>query len=316
MKNPSLEAKLRAIQDLKAERYIGTQEAWEYLKGIEALYENPKKVASIINQRLQKDFGSNLYYPANEERIFGIVEKLDELQCKAYDLDDKFEREFRNIEDTLADEINKIIIESQEDIKKIKNNQLWQIHFILEPIPSEELSKFIDFVYPMFCEAQYPKVTDLEFGQQALELAFRDYPLSNKEAVMTIIRDQASILNWHDALSRESMIKKREEYQRNILGADLSLKNRMGKIIRDKIDNKLERRREILTDFILEHRDQFDDNSYEGILDYINGITKTLHIIKIKEYDSSNLMGDINFYSFIRDILVRERNFVERYLRS
>lgn len=59
----SLEAKLRAIQDLKWEqgKYIGTQEALEYINAIELTYKNPHAIADIINQKLKKEFNNRIF---------------------------------------------------------------------------------------------------------------------------------------------------------------------------------------------------------------------------------------------------------------
>ena len=50
----NLEGKLRAIQDLKSEKYVGTQEAWNYINRVSALYENPKIISEEINRELAK----------------------------------------------------------------------------------------------------------------------------------------------------------------------------------------------------------------------------------------------------------------------
>lgn len=65
-----LEGMLKAIQDLKEEYYIGTGDAFEYLKRVRNIYERPKKIAELINERLAKE--SSITYIASPERVVGL----------------------------------------------------------------------------------------------------------------------------------------------------------------------------------------------------------------------------------------------------
>ena len=69
-----LEDLLREIQSLKGDKYIGTQEAWRYLKRVTALHDNPIRIALAINHRLRQKRGPQLHYEATPERVVGLGE--------------------------------------------------------------------------------------------------------------------------------------------------------------------------------------------------------------------------------------------------
>jgi len=322
MEKKNLEAKLRAIQDLKAERYIGTQQAWRYLKAIEALYSNPIRIAKDINEKLRKDLISEkLYYPATEENVFCLIEKLSEIGRLAFnlafDIDTKYE-DYEIKDKIIIQEILETRITGiQNETRELREHPLWQLGFALEPRSEADIVSAINFLYPMFNKTQYPEITNFDFGQTALKIALKDCPLSNKEKVLEELHIEASILNWDYILSRENLIKQREKIQRDYLAACLYLPDRINKIMRDQIDHRLERRREIIADFLLGFQEYFEDfNSYKSALDFSLDRINFLHIMNSSNRDNNNVSEELQAFLYIRDILMREKNFVERYLRS
>lgn len=66
---------LRTIQDLKEEYYIGTKVAFNYLKSVRDIYEKPKKVAELINKKLENS-GLEKLTKAEKANLksFGLLE--------------------------------------------------------------------------------------------------------------------------------------------------------------------------------------------------------------------------------------------------
>lgn len=52
MKRKKLERMLHAVQDIKSQYYIGTSEAWDFLRSVENIYAIPEQIAQRINSRL------------------------------------------------------------------------------------------------------------------------------------------------------------------------------------------------------------------------------------------------------------------------
>ena len=66
-----LEAKLKGINELKQQYYMGTQEAKEYLDSFSIIDENPLSVVNTVNQEL-----FNPTYSATPERVVGVMEVI------------------------------------------------------------------------------------------------------------------------------------------------------------------------------------------------------------------------------------------------
>lgn len=121
---------------------------------------------------------------------------------------------------------------------------------------------------------------------------------------------------------------------REIFFNTLDLCYRIERMLHDQVDNRLERRREIITDFITHH----NFNSYSEIVDFFNcyGPTSALGVIfsnpEIEEFGISAMevfscllskkdsieirKKKSRIYNFLKRSLFSEKNFIERYLRE
>ncbi len=245
MERKDLEAKLRAIQDLKAERYIGTQQAWKYLRDVGNLYEKPREITDKINKHLQERLGEErIYYPATEERVFRIVKILSKLGRDAItfdfeypniDVDYDFEYPNIDVDYNLEDNeefrtaIKNKVEKYRKYLEKFSEHPLYQLEFTFthEDIKTEVMT----LIYQIFYETQYEGINNLEFGQKALEIAFKDYPLSYKEEVLEKINQDISVLDWDYILSKEALRKERIEICQDYLGVRFMLEERVKTLV-------------------------------------------------------------------------------------
>jgi len=79
-----LEGMLRAIQDLKSEKYIGTQVAWDILKANQAVYEMPLQAATEINTRAALKNGDYKATPRRLNGILTLVKLVENITAKIF----------------------------------------------------------------------------------------------------------------------------------------------------------------------------------------------------------------------------------------
>lgn len=210
--------------------------------------------------------------------------------------------------------------DKDEAFPKVKKHPVWGIGRAFEEKVDEKISEIADFIYPLFSQIQYSGVTNQVFGQQALKEALKDYPIPNLDNILETMYIENSIPDWDYVLTKDYLQKERGKIQMDLSDLSLRLVSRYKRIMRDQIDHKLERRRELLTDYLLFNREYYE--SYEDALDFINA---HMVILKFdisasekvhKEEVLSERKLELEAFTFIRGLLLSEHNFVERYLKS
>lgn len=268
--NSKLEGKLRAIQDLKAEHYIGTQQAWQYLKELTNIYELPKKIVGSINNEVSKR--TNLIYPATLENLLGLYHALETIIIKASktELDElidsgisEYSKEFENSEHNRVENVRRLkknpVINLPDFIQDIKF--IVAYHNGQPIIPYYRPQQVIDYLVPIFENAQYPTTNNNSFGLEASLEILKDYPLTTQERkVISFLLPQ---LDWNLVFSKESIRKAENGMRENAFYEKISIHDRIQRMIRDQVDHKLENRREILADYLSLFTDT--DTSYEEI---------------------------------------------------
>jgi len=247
MEDSKLERKLREIQDLKREKYIGTQQAWIYLKRLDSLYDNPVKIASAINDVLEQS-GEKVLYRATPERIVGLGNAFVRL-CQ---------RVFLNVDENE-------IMESEDEKAEIVNGRLYlrnplfrfaaiiseahEIDDIFEDHEDEcSIEYMISYLSSKFLAAQIPGINDCTFGPAITINAFEDFPLLEleREYLMKTIPG----VNWEYGLSKDNLRKVEREIKEGIFSDEISLSGRLDKMERDQVEHRLWNRREIASDLV------------------------------------------------------------------
>ena len=325
MKNKSLEAKLRAIQDLKAERYIGTQQAWEYLNEVEALYVNPIKIADAINERLKKELGSDeIYYPATQERVVGLMAELYSLSDMIDDIEYEHRKKMKispsdevEMENNLAQKLG------FNDWKDLENkNPIMNFYTTFSDKKTPLIESTSKFLTTIFYKAQEPNIDNNTFGKLALENAFKDYPLLFPDKAQTfseLISRIAEENNWDYLLSKENLKEIRLERMNRAIGSNLSLSDRIDKIIRDQIDHRFDIRREIVSDLLTFKEFKSYKEAVDSMQNQLRKWNSRLKIYlkksapKIIKESGQKMIRD---YKYFLTCLGSEKNFVERYLKT
>lgn len=343
-KYKNLEAKLQAIKDLKAERYIGTQHAWEYLKAISKVYTNPKKVSDTINQSLKEKLAREQpYYPATPERVIGlsyVVGKLfEELE------EDEDERIKSSYNPKTSNKVEDILylIEFRDLIAQEKGYSDWD-ELILKEYPLRDIScqsifvphtdtddtarsrillgdyeiAALDRLAYIFLQNQEHEMTDELFGNNVLEYIREDYLFIFPEQARIIIETIASNTNFNYIFSKENFKKLRTDAISKCFSI-ISISGRIGKVIRDQVENKVEIRREIISDLFFNR----------GYASYEQALYITKEELKEAKKGLNNLINSntpefiihtVAHMVIIREYIIRclvsERNFIEKLLRE
>ena len=306
-----LEGKLLAIQDLKREKYIGTQEAWNYIERVNALYENPVKVADAINEKLEKK--GIIYYKATPERIFGLC----------YTLYDLF------INDLFPDYFNENHPYNDHDYNLISeirlfDNDLILSSFNLRPL-KRDTKELSDYLTPIFINVQYPDSTNQDFVdstvQSLLKINISD---KLKKAFLQNVNNQ----NWDYLLSKENLRKIERNEKGAIYFHEINIDSRINRFERDLVDYKLENRREVLADWIDMYKEELKAEGFEYMIKYLKeqlqrrretlGTTTKFTMTKLSVPKSfiDKQISLIRGSEFILRCLSSEKRFVEKYLKS
>ena len=330
MDKKSLEGKLRAIQELKAEKYVGTQEAWNYIQAVSDLYENPQKICDSINLDISKR--GELFYPATPSRIIGISDFYNE-SCIIYDN----ERNIKGLENDEEEDDNED--EEDDDIEEyrdidnhvLKNPLFYYKEFLIRNEyfdPDIELYK--NYFMLIFNDLQYSEATNVNFINETIKKSLNDNPMSLEKELYLLKRlynkDPDEILSDENLRNIERKIK------REIYNSEIKIDKRIERMINDRVDHRLENRREILTDYIsvvIENQDFLSKISLDSPIDYqmiVQELKETLirrtnNLNQIEELKGPEYVVNlqkrlVEEAKFLLTVFAPERNFVKRFLEN
>jgi len=314
MPEKNLEGKLRAIQDLKREKYVGTQTAWNYIKRVNNLYDNPEKVSKAINERLEEQ--GTVHYLATPEKIVGLGYYFPRFLVKA---------NFENYDDSKGDTYE-LTVEDEADDKLGKTPLFSCIDLITDKRDDLNVEKLVDYLIPLFLDSQSKDMTNENFATKAIQ--YSDHIYGIDEAVRKEVFVKVSSSNWDQLLSVENYRTLESEIKRGIFFDEIKINSRIKLMINDQIDHRLEYRREILTDFIdsMINEEFFGDSyeaSYDGLRDYnLRYLRESRE--RLKEFIERNdpkviIDGEksiIEKREFLLLIIAPERNFINKYLKN
>lgn len=319
--NNRLETKLRAIQQLKRDYYIGTQEAKDYLEAVAGVYENPKQSARLINDNLAQS--GPVTYLATPERLAGLDELIinltekinfsDEMQVNREDMnekkgcpDDYLSGEFESFKFL---EVGKKAFTNPKETAEI-------FLPIFEYANHRGCSSNEEFkaMVVAFIATEYNKVKN-KIDESRLLMHSREY--------LGRLASNLLSCNFDAALSKEV-------YQEIENGALEDCKHLLktvsmvDRITRDQVTYKLEYRRGILNTWLDKKMDRY--GSIKTWRDAISIVERQMQMRKgrLEHFRKMDMPEDvveeeekmIRESEFIRDVLERDKSFVINFLAN
>ena len=167
-----LEGMLKAVKDIKENYYVGTKDAYDVVKKIGEIYDNPEKIAIRLNHELRQRF-DKVSYEATPERAVGLMDKLSDAVIDGVwenenFLDDEFTYEDINLRDRLG--VEEFIGETTELINPetaVKRLLPYFVRANEQKVDSDD--RFGDCVYD-YCDEKF-------------EEAFREIDVTEKHSL-------------------------------------------------------------------------------------------------------------------------------------
>ncbi|MEK6914873.1 MAG: hypothetical protein AABW83_04445 [Nanoarchaeota archaeon] len=304
----NLEGKLRAIQELKSEKYVGTQEAFNYIERISAFYDNPGIISEEINRELAKN--GDIIYPATPQIILGLGDFLEKIVNEYnIEIDDPYLENDYDVENSPIFEYDYLICGGQRLYKSQEDRN------------PGELSKYL---IEIFKEVQSTETSNQGFGVYVLYYSLEKF--GSREDKMKSLLNKALSADWDYIFSLENFRNIQKKLKNSIFSEEIRISDRIKRMKRDQVDHRLENRREILTDFIgdfIAYKEEGKDISYDFLREFAKATleeSKRRYKRFIDLKVSPNMIRDeediMEKRNFILTTLAPERNFVNRYLRN
>jgi len=315
-----LEGMLRAIQELKSEYYIGTQEAYDFLKEAQRIYSNPEKIADMMNQELARQ--GKVSYNATPARV-ACLEKI--LSGISFDLNMELAGSFENFVNQNLTSANDYLISLSPIFIPLEGSDAeLNIYMVFDTEP-EKMSRVL---LPFFDRANKDSIScDADFGAETIELLKEEYekiiPLIDNDKTdapcdlyMSALFRELARVDWERELSRESFNEYVEICVHNAK-SDISTSVMLDRLLRDKVDHKLEYRRAVLCKWLSDR----EIDSYELAIDISekNLLMREEMLGKMQLSDAPERVikrqeSLVRSARFVRHLLGADKNFVKRYL--
>jgi len=305
-----LEILLRTVNDIKGEHYVGTKDAYCAIKELQACRTNPILTADYINRALKKRF-ENLTYIATPERVGGIEHLTREARNCASE-------PFR-FEDPEAG--TEAILECDS-----KGYRIFSLALDVHGKPKDSAR----LLYPYFSLANNNRVTnDDTFGRNFPYYAVREYVKTRKDIKEEMQEScdkwicgalvYLEVADFATELSKPAFNCRETENARGIMMSKLSTRDIIERIVNDRIEDRLEYRRQVLCKWLNDCRFQ----TYEQALDLAS---QQLEMRKTR-FENLALMNaprniitsseiSVRTSTFLKQVLESEKNFVNRFLRN
>jgi hypothetical protein len=299
-KRKRLNGMLEAIKDIKRDNYVGTKEAFDTLKEMQKARELPEEVSKHINETLEETFSSyDITYSATPERVSGLIEILNKMEFDNMGLNeyiDNYEESYDYGDigtgcdkkpDYIADRLKGFFIYSNlegctDDSDfgfKVSEYLIDRLLLAKENIPEE------------------------------LETSVNRYILKE---IFKIMKD-----DWYENLSRQEMSRRESNDRRVIERFGLRNYNMVERLKRDRLDHRLEYRRQVLTKWLGERHIENYEQAIETADSSIQQRKERLE--KCKSYSSPVVIINtqekmLDEARFIRLVLGGDRKYVTECL--
>ena len=335
-----LKGMLRAVQDKKEEYYIGTQDAFNYLKRIGDVYERPAKIAELINKKLETRL--NITYPATPERIAGLNDKLSlpnlasdpelEEDPRVY-LKENFPNlgflKYTDIFNVLSSELRGVGKSLEKFFREEGDEYIVKQFKKIDLFSENTMEDYVQIFFPFFESANKEEIkTDEDFGIEIISVVKEEYEkiegkikedmeISCSDYIEELTRD-LSVVDWKKEFSKEKLREKEKERLDMNSSFRISLVEIVEKIKRDHLDHMLEYRRMVLCHWLKENKVK---NYEEAIALYKERVELAERFSKDMMPISEEIIGESTklikgSLNFLKPLLYSEKNFIERFLRA
>ncbi len=352
-----LENMLRAVQELKGEYYIGTQRAFNAIKAIARVYDCPGIIASTINEKANIGLEGFLATPERLNGIGLLIGHLQEEFQNELDVIEDGDTLYRELLARPSINLAQILLTSgQGDIYDYSD---WLFGWpLFEQSESEktEQERYADKLFKynsgLFAEINQAGIrTDEELGKF---VSLRLYEELNKmalsfdaESAKKLLGEYASEiepdetvlqnfplavflttlnLDWTALFSRETFNKNSRKNKNSAEGVHITLKDIIQSVTKDKVDHKLEYRRQILARYINERYIRHLDNAQLTYEDLVEDASRRLYEKRTELSGLASLNAPNVFIKdgkrhvkeaeIIRRLIGSEKNWLIRYLKS
>ena len=319
---------LKAIQEFKAESYVGTQEAFKGLAYIKEIYDTPERIAQEINRKVSQVIP--VTYPATPERITGLQQIFVVARRAAFSGTKSSYRssyrigDFTDIDLTYIDSIidsTKVMMDLEEQVLGFPDRELddGQLYYSFEHYSKNW--------YDFFLNANEHKVqSDADFGVKVTDCLlkrseafrtqytekFRNIILHYMIHTLLSLADQS----WSFAMSKKTHAIREGRLVTGSKVGMVRLTSLVNRIYRDQVDHRLEYRQKVLNLYLA----QCNFTDWNDVVEYTReqlkerrGIEELMKKDGIREPKD---MFQVPTLEFVLRILGSERNFVNRYLKN
>jgi len=328
-----LERRLGVIQELKSRYYIGTQEAFSYVRDIADVYSRPERTSALVNEALRESAS----YRPTPERLNGIASlnvpsKInlngDEIPEACDDLD------YRVIMHLVDDfDLEKALVSGKEgrlsDFYLCDDLLHTALFLSTWNRSSYEQLRDVSLYSDLFRKANNKGVTNnLEFGSFISDeiitgLTFHPPKLNpdgdgaNYFAQIDIAEKSLSSIDWASQFSRENFEASRRKVAREQTLENLNASLVMKRLKRDQVDNRWEHLRGMLSLYV----EGF--NSFDEVLEvtksrrkFIKTELKRLILSSAPSREIEYRQAALEAKEELVKVISRERNWIDRYLKS
>ncbi len=249
MDKQTLERMLSIVQELKTEHhgYIGTLEAWGAIKAAEKVMSLPKEVADAVNKELI------LFQPKTYLATPGRLHGLSSILYDATAEDDRFS-------------LTRRVIAMQGAYHYWFSIRDAPIDFSISYDTEIKVAESVRYLLQFFEEANTEKISsNQEFGRIVAHVMKEEY-LAVREKIEDEKKEKCdeyvdqfnqTLLDadWDEEMSEKSFIRKMHEELKAVKKVKLKTERMIKRIKRDRVDNRIEYRRFILSKELLERID-------------------------------------------------------------
>ncbi len=236
MEKERLERMLEAVKEIKAQYYVGTSEAWNFLKANEKVYQMPICIAQQINEKL----GRNVSYTATPGRIAGVYYIIEDARKSV-------------IDNGIDEDITYLLEEVCE--------QCDALDFLSHDITDPEVQDAIRWYYPFFRSANVRHIQDDEEFPPVIAAILKGAYSEARNSLEIDRRDSCD--NYVNELISEicqaSFVGKYERFRRwqtdelkHMVEYELRTSKVISRLRTDRFDNVLEYRRNLLAKILTE----------------------------------------------------------------
>jgi hypothetical protein len=289
MVNQRLKDIYRNIKELKEKKYVGTQQAWEYLKQLDRIEAIPQLVSKIVNASKNS---LNKVAPNILISLSNRLNKLDDQLRESERRKNQNGEHYRDFALSSGYENWESLVRGRYPIYNIWNFIRGSTKYDMSIGETADFFRSIGI---------YGKNEDI--GQRAINHFFEKNVFLDGDYSIGQVKEIAKGIDWDFEFSEIAVNKIKEGAKLEAFIDNISIYDRIKIIMRDKVDHRLDRRREIIKDFILEAGGVED---YGDVLDSMN--------VFINIFGSGGGNKELNKY--LEMCISSEKRYIEKLLKE